>query len=148
MLDNTFYFRSSVSISVRFDHRDELCEIPKVPYLFLSRPTGDLVDGHFSARIPPLEDFFNWSFDRDGGRRLNDSSVELLRLPRLTYRIHGAGRSWTASQYQSLTEAHKAKGFDLDSPDVAISLGYPLMTPNDESRFAECGDNDTQCVVV
>ncbi|KAJ7613595.1 hypothetical protein DFH06DRAFT_1014863, partial [Mycena polygramma] len=76
-----------------------------------------------------------WSFDADGRRRLDPSLVELLRLPTLTCRIKTGGSSWTASQYKSLREAHKAKGFHPDSPDVAISLGYPLLTPNDQSRF-------------
>ncbi|KAJ7613610.1 hypothetical protein DFH06DRAFT_144167 [Mycena polygramma] len=148
VLDESFYLLDSVRFTIIFEYPEEIHEIQDWPYLFLNRPTGDLVDGRFFARIPPLEELFYWAVDPDGVRKLNASSVERLRLPRLICRTVTLGDSWTAAHYQALREVHKAKGFDPDSPDVAISLGYPLLTPNDPSRLEECGDNDTQCVLV
>ncbi|KAJ7652362.1 hypothetical protein DFH06DRAFT_1418723 [Mycena polygramma] len=148
VLDERFFLCHSVAIEICIEGDHETLNLPNLPYLFLNRLTGELVDGKFFARIPPLKELFYWSFDLDGGRRLDDSSVELLRLPRVSSWIWTGGSSWTASQYRALGEVHRAKGFDPDSSDVAISLGYPLLTPNDKSRFVECAENDTQCVLV
>ncbi|KAJ7669903.1 hypothetical protein DFH06DRAFT_158134 [Mycena polygramma] len=124
---------------------------PRNPRLAISVPQPShwrLGGWTIFARIPPLEELFYWSVDPDGVRKLDASSVEQLRLPRLTCRTMTFGDSWTTAHYQALREVHKAKGFDPDTPDVATFLGYPLLTPNDQSRLEECGDNDTQCVLV
>ncbi|KAJ6452337.1 hypothetical protein C8R47DRAFT_288880 [Mycena vitilis] len=148
VLDERFFLCHSVAVQIGIESDHEPLKLPKLPYLFLDRLTGELVDGKFFARIPPLRELFYWSFDLDGGRRLDDSAAELLRLPRVSSWIWTGGSSWTASQYRAIREVHKAKGFDPDSSDVAISLGYPLLTPHDKSRFAEWAENDTQCVLV
>ncbi|KAJ6451087.1 hypothetical protein C8R47DRAFT_1229958 [Mycena vitilis] len=131
---SSFLPSDSADIEITVEYRDAVQDKRNLLYLFLKDPTGDLVDGRFSARIPPLDELLYWSFDADGRRRLDANSVDLLRLPALTCRINTGGSSWTARQYKSLQEAHKAKGFHPDGADVA--------------RFEECADSDAEWILV
>ncbi|KAJ7824207.1 hypothetical protein B0H13DRAFT_339507 [Mycena leptocephala] len=129
----SFYLCDRVVISISIKCPDT--PVPIFPYLFLSRPVGHLVDGRFFVQIPSLETLFYWSFDPSGGERLDSNSIDQVPLPRIICRIKTCGSSWTSSHYKCLRDIHKAKGFDPDGPDAAISLGYPLVTPYDESQI-------------
>ncbi|KAJ7677782.1 hypothetical protein DFH06DRAFT_1167155, partial [Mycena polygramma] len=135
-LNTSFYLCEGAGIEIDVEESDALRnENTTLPYLFLTRPTGDLVDGKFFVRMPSLEKLFYWSFDPSGGSRLTDSVVKQLDLPQLTCRAVIYGSSWTSNQYQCLRDVHEANGFDPDGPDAAMSLGYPLLILQTDAHF-------------
>ncbi|KAJ7875448.1 hypothetical protein B0H13DRAFT_2056604 [Mycena leptocephala] len=145
--NESIYLCNTVFIDIFIQHPEAAHDtVSNFPYLFLNRPTGELVDGQIFARIPPLENLFYWSFDAFGRERLDSNWADEV-LPQVVWETASCGPSWTSSQYQCLREVHKARGFDPDGPDVAISMGYPLLTPyNNESYFEEYDDEMDEAV--
>ncbi|KAJ7613587.1 hypothetical protein DFH06DRAFT_143706 [Mycena polygramma] len=137
ILDSSFYLCTEMELEIRVEFPDAPRAIGILPYLFLNRPTGELIDDRLVVRTPPVEHLFYWSHGPFGTPRLsdNDSSVESLGLPVLTCSTVTSGPSWNPTQYQCLRAAHKAKGFDFDGrlPTVAMSLGYPPLIPEGDS---------------
>ncbi|KAJ7677778.1 hypothetical protein DFH06DRAFT_1167145 [Mycena polygramma] len=139
ILDTSLYLCDGAGIEIDV----EKCNIqtPILPYLFLNRPTGDLVDGQCFARVPTLETLVYWSFNPSGGWKLPNTVVQQLALPQLTCRTVTYGPSWTSSQYGCLREVHAAKGFDPDGPDAAKSLGYPFLISQAAVSSKDCEEN-------
>jgi hypothetical protein len=50
----------------------------------------------------------------------------LLGLPSIQFIKEIEGSSWDASVYAGLHQFHQAKGFNPESQEVALHLGYPL----------------------
>ncbi|KAF8158677.1 hypothetical protein K438DRAFT_1860956, partial [Mycena galopus ATCC 62051] len=91
-----------------------------------------------------------WSHDPSGTPRL--SLAESINcgfpVPQLKLRVSICSLKWTqypSQPYLALRRFHLAKGFDPDSQDVAIHLGYPLyqICPRPELLFAHVDSQKT-----
>ncbi|KAJ7082482.1 hypothetical protein C8R44DRAFT_894778 [Mycena epipterygia] len=92
-------------------------------YLFLC-PLQDLqLDGTLFVK-PQLPAY--WSLDPSGVEKLTDEEAERLGFPPLRLNMFAWVLQWKDFIYTGLRKFHEAKGFDPDSQDVAIHLGYPL----------------------
>ncbi|KAJ7036877.1 hypothetical protein C8F04DRAFT_456536 [Mycena alexandri] len=93
-------------------------------YLFLC-PEEDFRARPTSFRWPNCPAY--WSLDSSGAERLSREEAIQLGCPyfQLTTQVHGW--SWDTNVYAGLRQFHQAKGFDLDSQDIARHLGYPLF---------------------
>lgn len=96
-------------------------------YLFLFHPRTFCIDGYPVVEIPPPGEALYWSLDPYGSTRLTSEMAEELGVPHVFLESWVKGASWTQPQYDMLADFHDAKGFNPFSPDIAITLGYPLV---------------------
>ncbi|KAJ7231630.1 hypothetical protein C8J57DRAFT_179528 [Mycena rebaudengoi] len=103
-------------------------------YLFLFRPQVELVDGRITVMNPPNSEKYYWAFDPAGLDRLTHQTTEDIDLPTPEFSIELSG---TDDRYCGLIrDIHAAKGFDPDSQEAAIAIGYPLVDIKDINKFA------------
>ncbi|KAJ7846513.1 hypothetical protein B0H13DRAFT_2093024 [Mycena leptocephala] len=96
-------------------------------YLFLFPPQADIVDGRLSVRNPPDTMKHYWTFDASGLDRLTQEAAEAIGPPTAELSVETWGGRWDDRDYVLIHDFHVAKGFDPDSPDAAIAIGYPLI---------------------
>ncbi|KAJ7626175.1 hypothetical protein FB45DRAFT_76037 [Roridomyces roridus] len=94
-------------------------------YLFLYSP----FDSEFVVANPPDSGRYYWTFDRDGGQRLTEQEVETMGLPRPVFesmrpRVIGL---LDEEENKILRSVISARGFDPDTQDLAVTMGYPLI---------------------
>lgn len=109
---------------------------PPEGYLFLC-PLEDLQseEGAFTER-PKC--FAYWSLDSSGSERLRPEEASALGFPSLRWTRRILCRSWPESVYVGLSQFHAAKGFNVNSQDIARHLGHPLyeISRDPSSDFA------------
>jgi len=115
---------------------------PPTGYLFLCPPM-DLQTGPSSFRWPDYPAY--WSLDPLGAEHLSMEDATQLGFPSIELITEVNGRCWDESVYTGLRQFHRAKGFDPDSQDVALHLGYPLYQLSNEMDipFAHVDDEDS-----
>jgi hypothetical protein len=96
-------------------------------YLFLFPPQVDIVDGQITVFNPPDAEKYYWAFDPAGLDQLTHETVEDIGLPTVDFSMDLGGGEWDEHEYDMIREFHTAKGFDPDSRDAAIAMGYPLI---------------------
>ncbi|KAJ7651304.1 hypothetical protein FB45DRAFT_34536, partial [Roridomyces roridus] len=67
-----------------------------------------------------------WSFDPTGKDRFTEEEATNHGFPAVMVDMYVCLNSWYAGVYDALRKFHSAKGFDPDSQQLAIHLGYPL----------------------
>ncbi|KAJ7669810.1 hypothetical protein B0H14DRAFT_3071871 [Mycena olivaceomarginata] len=100
--------------------------IPHPPegYLFLCPPEQFHIGPSTSSKWPECPAY--WSLDSSGVQRLSWEDAASLGFPRIGFLEYAEGRSWDARVYEGLRQFHQAKGFDPDTQELALHLGYPL----------------------
>jgi hypothetical protein len=68
-----------------------------------------------------------WSVDSSGVEQLCTEDARTLGFPDINSWIEVQGVFWYSSVYTGIHQFHEAKGFDPDSQDMAMHLGYPLF---------------------
>ncbi|KAF8139264.1 hypothetical protein K438DRAFT_719693 [Mycena galopus ATCC 62051] len=106
-------------------------------YLFLASPQVEILDGHFTVAFPPETERHYWAFDPDGVNQLPHAEAEDIGLPTPRFLFDGFGMEWNERKEDQLREFHAAKGFNPDSQDAAIALGYPLVDIEAMERSAQ-----------
>ncbi|KAJ7607717.1 hypothetical protein FB45DRAFT_947568 [Roridomyces roridus] len=96
---------------------------------------------HFTRASNALgfpQDPWFWSFDPTGKDRLAAEDAAKQGFPEVKMRMRLRTLFWDASVYDALRKFHTARGFDPDSQEVAIHLGYPLyqLASEREETFA------------
>ncbi|KAJ7500849.1 hypothetical protein B0H11DRAFT_1855717 [Mycena galericulata] len=71
-----------------------------------------------------------WSFEPSGSCGILPEDGTVLGLPILSVGARFCGFRWSTEIYQGLVEFHRCKGFNPDSLDVALHLGFPLYQPS------------------
>ncbi|KAF7340340.1 Reverse transcriptase-RNase H-integrase [Mycena venus] len=120
-------------------------------YLFLFPPQVELVDGQFIIMNPNDSEKYYWSFDPTGLEQLTHEMAEDIGLLTPQFFVRVIGWKGDESTLDMIREFHAAKGFDPDSQDVAIAMGYPLVDIKDIQKrardltgkhFADCPDDE------
>ncbi|KAJ6450160.1 hypothetical protein C8R45DRAFT_120470 [Mycena sanguinolenta] len=96
---------------------------PPKGFLFLC-PPKDFQLGASLLKWPERPAY--WSFDPLGTEPLNMEDATKLGFPSVQLFTEVLAKSWDASVYSGLRQFHQAKGFDLDSQDVAQHMGHDL----------------------
>ncbi|KAJ6467563.1 hypothetical protein C8R47DRAFT_814242 [Mycena vitilis] len=104
-------------------------------YLFLC-PLEDLLTRD-STQFRSPECAAYWSLDPAGSKGLDADEERIHGFPSLELQANAHGQSWSEPVYDALREFHRRKGFNPDSPDVALDLGHPLfqLTVEGETLF-------------
>ncbi|KAK7006270.1 hypothetical protein R3P38DRAFT_3602234 [Favolaschia claudopus] len=92
-------------------------------YLFLC-PQRDFRVGPSSVGWPTCPAY--WSFDFLGADRLSTEKARECGFPSIKISTELGCRFWDDTIYLGLRQFHQGKGFDPDSPDVALHLEQPL----------------------
>ncbi|KAJ7095586.1 hypothetical protein C8R44DRAFT_813486 [Mycena epipterygia] len=108
-------------------------------YLFLC-PMEDLWDnGSRWLRSPECPAY--WSLNPSGSQSLSPEEASSLGFPTLEFEMRVSVMSWDESVYAAASHFHAAKGFDSNSQDIALHLGFPLYkiscTPGVDSAHIE-----------
>ncbi|KAF8164370.1 hypothetical protein K438DRAFT_268030 [Mycena galopus ATCC 62051] len=106
-------------------------------YLFLAPPQVEILNGHFTVAVPPETERYYWAFDPDGVDRLTHAVAEDIGLPKPRFSFDCGGMNWDERTDEQIREFHAAKGFDPDSRDATIALGYPLVDIEAMKRSAQ-----------
>ncbi|KAJ6452214.1 hypothetical protein C8R45DRAFT_783230, partial [Mycena sanguinolenta] len=70
---------------------------------------------------------YYWAFNPTGDGSLTHEQAEDIGLPTPEFSTDVRGMSWDQSDNEMIRDFHLAKGFDPDSQDAAIAMGYPLV---------------------
>jgi len=103
-------------------------------YLFLFTPKVELVDGCFTFTNPPDTEKYYWAFNPTGVDRLTHQTAEDIGLPVVEFSIFLSKSDHHHSNL--IPDFHAAKGFDPDSQEAAITMGYLLMDVEGIKKFA------------
>ncbi|KAF7340329.1 Reverse transcriptase-RNase H-integrase [Mycena venus] len=116
-------------------------------YLFLFLPQVELLDGQFTIMNPDDSEKYYWAFDPTGLDRLTHEMAEDIGLPTPQFSVKITGWRGNESTLDMIREFHAAKGFDPDSQDVAIAMGYPLVDIKDIQKWARdlTGKHSADC---
>ena len=107
-------------------------------YLFVC-PPEDFQTGEHSLQWPDYPAY--WSLDPSGAARLSTEDAKILGFSTLHIETVVSGYSWDNSVYDGLRRFHWGKGFDPESQEVAIHLGYPLYELSSQVVGpSACGD--------
>ncbi|KAF8164390.1 hypothetical protein K438DRAFT_268341 [Mycena galopus ATCC 62051] len=106
-------------------------------YLFLFPPQVEILTGHFTVAFPPETERYYWAFDPEGLDRLTHALAEDIGLLKPRFFFHCWPVSWDKREEDQICEFHAAKGFDPDSQDAAVALGYPLVDIEALKRSAQ-----------
>ncbi|KAJ7734051.1 hypothetical protein B0H14DRAFT_511811 [Mycena olivaceomarginata] len=93
-------------------------------YLFLCPLTDFETEVSRSFRIPDCPAY--WSRDPIGAE-LNPEEARNLGFPDLAWRMECGGAFWDNSTYTGIRQFDEGKGFDPNTQEVAVQLGYPLF---------------------
>ncbi|KAF7328335.1 hypothetical protein MVEN_02548900 [Mycena venus] len=96
-------------------------------YLFLS-PVGAMQNCPPWGLAYPVPAF--WSLEPSGSHYILPEDAAVLGLPTIAVSAELWGNSWSSKIYRGLVEFHRCKGFNPDSPDVALYRGLPLYQPS------------------
>ncbi|KAJ6592678.1 hypothetical protein B0H19DRAFT_906283, partial [Mycena capillaripes] len=96
-------------------------------YLFLFTPQVEVLDGQITVTNPPDAERYYWAFDPAGLDPLNREMAEEIGIPTPNFTIEPWGLLLGEEETKLIREFHAAKGFDPDSREAAIAMGYPLV---------------------
>jgi hypothetical protein len=96
-------------------------------YLFLFPPQVEILDGQLTVINPPDAEKSYWAFDPAGLDQLTHEIAEDIGLPTPKFVILLEGLFLEEKETHLIREFHAAKGFDPESQDAAIAMGYPLV---------------------
>ncbi|KAJ7818698.1 hypothetical protein B0H14DRAFT_3739645, partial [Mycena olivaceomarginata] len=96
-------------------------------YLFLFPPQVEVLDGQLTVINPPDAEKYYWAFDPTGLNQLTHEIAEDIGLPTPKFTIEPCGLFLEEEETNLIREFHAAKGFDPESQDAAIAMGYPLV---------------------
>ncbi|KAJ7792133.1 hypothetical protein B0H14DRAFT_3160438 [Mycena olivaceomarginata] len=96
-------------------------------YLFLLNPQVEVLDNQLTIINPPDAEKYYWAFDPAGLHQLTHAIAEDIGLPTPEFTIVLRGLVLEEKETKLIREFHAAKGFDLESQDVAIAMRYPLV---------------------
>ncbi|KAF7344090.1 hypothetical protein MVEN_01698700 [Mycena venus] len=127
------------SLDIRTNHQDYflvygidcrlqmLGPIENLPpsYLFLCPWTEFETNDPGRITIPESPGY--WSMDPSGVARLSAEEARGCGLPDISTFQTVWAYSWDTEVHAGIRQFHEAKGFDPNSQDVAIELGYPLF---------------------
>ncbi|KAJ7768012.1 hypothetical protein B0H14DRAFT_3165120 [Mycena olivaceomarginata] len=88
----------------------------------------EVLDGQLTIINPPDAEKYYWAFDPAGLNQLTHEIAEDIGLPTPEFTIVLRGLFLEEKETKLIHEFHAAKGFNLESQDVAIAMGYPLLT--------------------
>ncbi|KAJ7107756.1 hypothetical protein C8R44DRAFT_804182 [Mycena epipterygia] len=97
--------------------------LPEGIFLFLS-PIGAVHTGSLAGLAYPVPAY--WSFEPSGSRGILPEDAVALGIPTLSVKAELLGWRRSTEIYQGLVEFHRSKGFNPDSPDIALHPGLPL----------------------
>ncbi|KAJ7881456.1 hypothetical protein B0H13DRAFT_2540459, partial [Mycena leptocephala] len=80
---------------------------------------------------------YYWAFDPAGLDQLTNEVAEDIGLPTLEFSIEYFAMISDDRYNDLIREFHAAKGFDPDSQDAAIAMGYPLIDIEAMKRSAQ-----------
>lgn len=83
-----------------------------------------------------------WSHDPSGTARLSTEDAKAFGFPVIHIETRVYGCSWDARVYEGLRRFHRGRGFDPDSQEAAIHLGYPLYKLSSVVTRFECGEQN------
>lgn len=109
---------------------------PPDGYLFVC-PTTHFFIGPTLFRRPYCPAY--WSLDPTGAELLPEKVIH-LGFPTIQFTTFCSGNTWDPSTYAGVRQFHEAKGFDPNSQDVALHLGWPLYRASGEA-FVQCQDH-------
>ncbi|KAJ7315773.1 hypothetical protein DFH08DRAFT_1039524, partial [Mycena albidolilacea] len=118
---------------------DDVSDPPK-GFLFLC-PPKDFQTGQSLLKCPDCPAY--WSLDHTGADRLSMKDAVTLGFPILKLSPVVQGMIWNTDVYTELGRDHQAKGFDVDSQDIAQHLGYPLYEVSCKTHLS-CGYNEPE----
>ncbi|KAF8205899.1 hypothetical protein K438DRAFT_496703 [Mycena galopus ATCC 62051] len=101
-------------------------------YLFLS-PIGAMQNCGFGEHVYPVPAF--WSLEPSGSHIIPPEDAAALGVPTISVRADLWGYRWSCEIYRGLVEFHRCKGFNPDSPDVALHRGLLLYQPSLHDGF-------------
>ncbi|KAJ7881876.1 hypothetical protein B0H13DRAFT_1721565 [Mycena leptocephala] len=114
-------------------------------YLFLFPPQMKFVDSLLTVFNPSDAEKYYWAFDPAGLDRLTHETVEDIWLPTVDFSMELWGGKWDEHKYDMIREFHVAKGFNPDSQEAAIAMGYPLIDVEEMNKKfiprLACGDS-------
>jgi hypothetical protein len=99
-------------------------------YLFLFPAQVDSSGGQLAVHLPPENETYYWSLERDGIEHLPQDALDELALPHVNFQATVEGVQWRQQVYDTISDCHRAKGYDPTSHDVALKRGYPLVDVN------------------
>ncbi|KAJ7433632.1 hypothetical protein B0H11DRAFT_1681363, partial [Mycena galericulata] len=67
-----------------------------------------------------------WSFDPLGATPLSPEDAKIIGFPIIHIETYIRGKSWDSSVYEGLRRFQCGKGYNPESQEVAIDLGFPL----------------------
>ncbi|KAJ7792341.1 hypothetical protein B0H14DRAFT_3160269 [Mycena olivaceomarginata] len=111
-------------------------------YLFVCPPE------HFRARLDSLQwptCPAYWSLDPSGVARLSTEDAKILGFPPIHIETRAFGYSWDGGVYDGLRRFHRGRGFDPESQEVALYLGYPLYKLSNEKVLFACVEGWQEC---
>ncbi|KAF7340336.1 hypothetical protein MVEN_01952800 [Mycena venus] len=100
-------------------------------------PQLELVDGRFTIMNPDDSEKYYWSFDPTGLKWLTRKAAEDIGLPTPQFSVKATAWMWDKSTPDMICKFHAAKGFNPDSQDAAIAMGYPLVDIKDIQKCAQ-----------
>ncbi|KAF7340339.1 Reverse transcriptase-RNase H-integrase [Mycena venus] len=120
-------------------------------YLFLFPPQVELMDGQLTIMNPDDSEKYYWSCDPTGLKRLAREAAEDIGLPTPQFSVEVTGWRGNESTLDMIHEFYAAKGYDPDSQEAAIAMGYPqvdIKYTQEWARdltgkhFADCPDDE------
>ncbi|KAK1224562.1 hypothetical protein PQX77_012541 [Marasmius sp. AFHP31] len=83
------------------------------------------------------KNFYYWSFDPQGGRKLSHSQRRSLGLPNFRGRLSFFYYKWGKDIYDSIAAWQKFKGFEPRTAGFAASLGLPILRKTLKEKFSD-----------
>jgi hypothetical protein len=96
-------------------------------YLFLFSTEVDNSNGRLAIHLPTESAWYYWSLDPNGLDPIPEDVLDDLSLPEVHFLAMVFCRQWSREKYDAISDFHSAKGFDPDTQDIALKLGYPLV---------------------
>ncbi|KAJ8093734.1 hypothetical protein PM082_009594 [Marasmius tenuissimus] len=116
-------------------------EKPNPVYLFVPQIPVEYSDGVYHVGYPLPDNPFYWSRDPEGKDIIPEQFWNEHGIPKLRAEM-GIGSYWYGSQYLTVQDYLRRKGYDLDGTKYARDHGYPELVPGDplDCSPANCSD--------
>ncbi|KAJ7821442.1 hypothetical protein B0H14DRAFT_1332868 [Mycena olivaceomarginata] len=111
-------------------------------YLFVCPPE------HFRAGLDSLQwptCPAYWSLDPSGAARLSTEDAKILGFPLIHIETRAFRYSWDGGVYDGLRRFHQGRGFDPESQEAALYLGYPLYKLSNDKVLFACVEGWQEC---
>jgi hypothetical protein len=106
-------------------------------YLFLFNPQVEVLDSQLAIiNLPDTEKYY-WAFDPAGIDQLTHEIAEDIGLPTPKFSTELYCLYLREEDNNLIRDFHAARGFDPESQDVTIAMGYPLIDIEAMKRSAQ-----------